>query len=154
MPFEDETKDLNLSQNSGLKNVSTKPSIFDKIPKKPSATDFKNRVHAAEEQRSENQIEGKELAQTFMKMLVDKTLRENKSPFVLEREKEVLGKMVEFSMKINADEMEPEGAGSMAWITLLLNICLGQRDRMNRLEFELVQMKKNLQPLDGNEKKD
>ena len=60
--------------------------------------------------------------------------------------------MVQLGIDINNDPNEQEGMGSMTWITLLLKICLSQKDRINQLEYSVSQMEKKISALDGNKK--
>ncbi len=54
--------------------------------------------------------------------------------------------MTALAVEINNDPHEQEGMGSMGWITLLLNVCLIQRDRLNKLEYEIAKLKQQCDP--------
>jgi hypothetical protein len=154
MPFDEEDNDApsTQSQKVGLKNVSTQKSIFDSMPKKPTQEEFDKKVKTVQEKASAHKSRAAELAVNFSKLLTDKTLPQNKNPFQKELEKEVVTQMVQLGIDINNDPNEQEGMGSMTWITLLLKICLSQKDRINQLEYSVSQMEKKISALDGNKK--
>ena len=145
MPF-DEEDDLDSNRKIGLKKVSSQKSMFDEIPKKPTAEDFQKKVTATQEKSLNYKQRASELAIQFKKICEDKTLVQNKSVFASEIEKEVLSKMVELAIEINNDPNEQEGMGSLSWITLLMKVVLSQRERINVLEYNLSLLEKKLEP--------
>lgn len=147
MPFDEDSSDDSIpAKNSGLKRVSTQKSIFDNLPKKPSPEEFEKRVHETQERMSGYKLSGAVLSKQFHKMLGDKTLKQNKTPFAADAEKELLSKMVQLAIDINNDPIEQEGMGSLSWITLLLKICFFQRDRINQLEYLVELLDKRTSP--------
>jgi len=146
MPFDEDDKEIVLPNKKGIKQVSSQKSIFDNIPRKPTPEEFEKRVNQIQEQSMGYKAKASELAVRFLKILADKTLKENKNIFTTEIEKEVLSKMTALAVEINNDPHEQEGMGSMGWITLLLNVCLIQRDRLNKLEYEIAKLKQQCDP--------
>jgi hypothetical protein len=146
LPFGEE--EVLKTQKVGLKNVSSQKSIFDDMPKKPTQADLEKKVSQMQERESSYKIRAAELALQYNKMISDKTLRQNKNIFDTEVEKELLTKMAQLATEINNDRTEAEGMGSLAWISLLLKISFYQRDRINHLEYSLLQMEKKLAALD------
>jgi hypothetical protein len=147
MPFDEETNQEEptiQSQKVGLKKVSSQKSIFDKMPKKPSTEEFEKQVKKAVENNSTYKSKASELAFAFNKAMNDKTLRQNKNIFSNDMEKELLTKMVQLAIDINNDEVEGMDMGSMSWITLLLKTCFSQRDRINTLEYSILQLEKKI----------
>lgn len=143
MPFdEEEDKPSTKSKQVGLKNVSSQKSIFDSLPKKPTQEDFDKQVKQVQERNNGYKIKAAELALQFNKSMADKTLSENKNMFQQDMEREIMQKMVQLAIEINNDPNEAEGMGSMTWITLLMKTCFAQRDRINKLEYTLVQLEK------------
>ncbi len=141
MPFDEDEKDLDLSNNKSLKKVSSQKSIFDTIQKKPTQDSFEKKVKEVQEQKNAYQNRLSELTEQFIKVLSDKTLKNNKNPFEAEFERELLIKMMQVAIDINADQNEPEGSGSLPWISLLLKVALNQRNKLNELEYALSQLK-------------
>lgn len=147
MPFDEDEDDLPAdNQKSRLKNVSTQQSIFDKIPPKPSQKSFEKQVQSIQEKNNQYKQRAAELAIQFKKSVEDKTLPQNKNMFASEIERELLSKMIELAVEINNDPNEQEGMGSLGWIALLLRTILSQRDKINKLEYNLSTLEKKLEP--------
>lgn len=143
MPFEEDEADLPIAK-VGLKNISSKKSMFDDLPKKPTQKDLDKKVQAIEDKDMSYKQRASELAIKFRKLYEDKTLPMNRGPFAGDLEKEVLSDMISLAIEINNDpEEQNEGMGSLSWITFLFKICLAQRDRLNKLEYSVLQMEKN-----------
>jgi|688.fasta_scaffold881774_2 hypothetical protein len=145
MPFEEDDSPIQ-APKQGLKNVSSKKSIFESLPKKPSPEEFEKRVKDAQESNSGYKKRAAELALNFKKILEDKTLPQNKNIFANEFERELLVKMIQLAIEINNDPNEQEGMGSLGWITLLFKTILSQRDRINNLEYNISVLEKKLEP--------
>lgn len=147
MPFdEEENNDISPSNKKGLKKVSTQKSIFESMPHKPSSEEFEKRVQNIQEQSVSYKAKAADLSSKFVKLLSDKTLKQNKSIFLIEMERDILSQMISLAVEINNDPHEQEGMGSMGWITLLLKICLAQRDRLNQLEYNVSILEKKCDP--------
>lgn len=146
MPFDEEDDDgpSDHSKKIGLKKVSDQKSIFDDKLKKPSKEDFDQRVKKTQERKVGYQHKAADLAVKFRGMMEDKTLVQNRSVFIKDFEREILGEMIQLAMDINADPNEQEGMGSLSWITLLFKTCLSQRDRLNSLEYNLLELSKKI----------
>lgn len=144
MPFDNEPQKPSVhAQKIGLKKqVSSQPSMFDNMPKKPTPQEFEQQVKAVEERGSNYKSRAADLATRFNKALADKTLPVNKNQLQLEVEREILTNMVKLAQEVNADDNEREGEGSLSWIIILLKTCFAQRDRMNVLEYRLSQLEK------------
>lgn len=146
MPFDEEDDDslTEVHKNTRLKTVSSKKSIFDGLPKKPTQEEFNAKVDRIQEREDSYKMRAATLATKFVNFLKDKTLKQNKSVFAKEIEKEVLTEMIALAVDINNDPIEKEGMGSLGWITLLFRISLAQRDRINELEFNLSELNKRI----------
>ena len=149
MPFDEEEQDTEpsaQSQKVGLKNVSSQKSIFADMPKKVSQEDFENKVKKVQEKKSRYKTKTADLAVQFYKTMSDKHLSQNKNAFQKELENELLKNMVRLAQEINSDGEEREGEGSLSWITLLLKTCFNQRDKINELEYSILQLDKKTDP--------
>jgi len=142
MPFDEEDQDQPQTHKIGLKQVSSQPSIFDSIPKKPTQADLDQRVKAMQERDATYKAQVAEFTVQFSKMIKDKTLRQNKNIIQKDMEKELMDEMIKFAFQVNKDPVEQEGAGSVSLILLLLRAILFQRDRINELEYSQVQIQK------------
>ena len=137
LPFDEDSQDAPITPKIGLKKVSSQKSIFDGLSKKPSVADFEKQVHQAQERKTATMLKASELAVEFKKIINDRTLSQNKSPFAKELEKEILTKLVKMAKEVNADPTEPEGEGNLSCVVLLMNVVFSQRDRLNQLEYSL-----------------
>lgn len=153
MPFDEEEESQELAPKTGLKNVSSQKSIFDDRPKRPTQDDLNKKVNQIQERKSLNQTRAAELSAQFSQLLNDKTLKQNKSVFAKEMERELLTKMVQLAIDVNNDQSEQEGMGSLSWIVVLFKACLFQRDKINQLEFNLSQLDKKIDSIALDKKK-
>lgn len=148
MPFEDDEIDESKLKNNGLKQVSSKKSIFDTSKQeKPSFENFEKKVDQIHKKMNDYKTRASELAVSYKKLIMDKTLPQNKNIFIEDSEKEILSKMVNLAVEINNDEDEQEGMGTLGWITLLLKYFLYHRDRLNSLEYAVSQLQKSNEEL-------
>jgi hypothetical protein len=141
MPF-DEEDPKEFVPKLGLKQVNGPKSMFDGKPRKPTQQQFQQQVQEVQEKQSGYKKRASELFIQFNRMMVDKTLPENRNIFNIESEKEVLQNMLQLAEEINNDPNEKEGMGSLTWITLLFKTCLSQRDRLNELEYSITVLQK------------
>ena len=146
-PFSDDGEQPSVqSQKIGLKNVSTQKSIFDTTPKKPTQEELEQRVKSVQSRVATNKSRGYDLAKQFFKIMADKTLLENKNMLQQEIEKDILKQLMQFAIDANVDPAETEGSGSLSLITILLNLSLKQRDKINFLEYKLSILEKKSDP--------
>jgi pantoate kinase len=143
MPFDEEDEQQSVQKNT-LKKVSSQKSIFENLPKKPTSDNFDEKVKQINEQNSLYKQRAAEYSIQFKKSISDKTLLQNKNVFAIEIEQEIIANMIKLAAEINEDPNEQEGMGSLMWVALLLRTFFHQRDRINELEYTIVQMKKNL----------
>ncbi|MCZ2224478.1 MAG: hypothetical protein LC122_12715 [Chitinophagales bacterium] len=113
------------------------------IKSKPKLKSFEDKVKDAEETKNLYKKEASLLSLKYKKMLEDKTLVQNKNQLNLEIESDVLRQLVDLGTRINNDQNEQEGMGSMTLIILLLKCNLLLRDKINDLEYKLSLIQKN-----------
>ena len=120
MPFEDDEEDLIplTNKKTGVKNVSSKKSIFEDQPKKPTQQDLDNKARNIENRSLDYKQRASDLAIKFKKLCEDKTLPSNRGVFANEMERDVLSNMIQLAIEINNDPDEEDGMGSLSWITL------------------------------------
>jgi len=143
-PFGEDDEDDEIRHKSGIKNISSGPSMFDNVPRKPNQKDFDEQVKEVTNRKSGHKEKAADLASKFKKMMLDKTLEQNKSIFAKEVEREVLSNMIGLAVEINNDPEEQEGMGSLIWITLLFSACLAQRDKINNCEYLISKLEKKI----------
>ncbi len=147
MPLDSEEEDIPLKK-VGLKQISSKKSIFDSdASKKNSKENFEQKVDEIHKKSNDYKAKAADLALAYKKLVLDKTLPQNRNVFLEELEKDTLTKMVSLAVEINNDENEQEGMGTMGWVTLLLKYFLFHRDRINTLEYSILQLQKNNEEL-------
>ena len=146
-PFSNDNEQPSIqSQKIGLKKVSTQKSIFDSMPKKPTQDDLDQRVRNVETRVASNKSKGYDLAVQFFKTMADKTLPENKNMLQKEMEQDLLKRLMQFAIAANTDIAEKEGSGSLSLITILMNLALKQRDKINLLEYKVSILEKKSEP--------
>lgn len=153
MPFDEEDDEILPPLNSGLKQVSSQKSIFENLPKRPTKESLDEKVRQGAERAGLYQQKGLECSKNFLKLLKDKTLPVNKSIISKQLEKEVLSDMMQLAIDINNDPFEKEGMGSLGWIALLLKVSLYQRDKINTLEYTILELEKKAKSSSPDDKK-
>lgn len=134
MPFDEEDNDkAPIVNKKGLKRVSSQKSIFEDMPKKPTQEEFETKVKKSQERALGYKQKAAEYCAQFKKVMSDKTLPQNRNVFITEMETELLSNMIKLAETVNIDPNEKEGMGSLMWIVLLFQICLSQRDKINKL---------------------
>lgn len=143
MPF-DEEEEQAVTERVKLKQVSSQKSIFDNQEKKPSKEDLEAKANVVENRINSNKVKGSQLATKFKKIMTERTLLENKSVFEKDAEKELLTDLISFANELNNDPNESEGIGSLALISIILKNLIDTRDRINKLEYNLLFVEKSL----------
>jgi hypothetical protein len=130
----------NLKENLAKKSRFAKD---DDAPKK-TAVDFDKEV--VNHQKNENDIRQRvmELSNKFKSALKDKTLEENKGPIKKDYESEIINQLCDVGLRMNNDQNQPEGLGSIGLSNLLFRAILIQRDMINEQSFQISQMKRVL----------
>lgn len=132
-----------MSDSNNVKGVKLNPRKSRFAQESSAKDDFEKMVNEAVEKKEGYQQMAFDLGKEFLGLMKDKTLPENKGPIAANLEKEVLNKLINFSIMVNTDQNEPEGMGSIGLVTLLLKTSLVFRDNYNRLEYnyELINKK-------------
>jgi hypothetical protein len=128
----------------GLKKVSGQKSMFEGKPRPSTPQEFQQQVQQVEDRKTGYKQQAADLFVQFTKLISDKTLPQNRNALSRDAEREMLQEMVQLAIDINNDPNEPEGMGSLTWITCLFKVCLAQKDRINELEFRVVEFQKKL----------
>ena len=139
-PFEEEQPE----EEEESRRIDKGVKLENKRPSKRDQSGFEEKADeymAAVQKRNHEMLT---LAKEIVKISKDKTLSQNKTTMVRDLENSTLSKIVKIAVEINQDESEAEGMGSIALINLLFKVVLIQRERINDLDYELSQLKKNL----------
>lgn len=138
MPFDDDySENLDKVKQIGLNN--------DKSMFKPKENNFENKVKELEAGRQKYTQDISKASINFKKILEDKTLKQNKGPLAEKIEADVVKDLTDLARKINSDETQEEGIGSMLLSSLLLKIAILERDRANLLEFRIKELEKKIE---------
>jgi hypothetical protein len=93
-----------------------------------------------------------EITQRFMAMAQSKVLKRNKTNVNVSIESQIVKEVISLGMELdnNLDPRDPNvqfGVGSISLMTMLLNILLNQRDKINDLEYDYKVLKQELTDL-------
>lgn len=139
MPLEeDEQEEVPTKSPLKVKNQTPTPSP---AAQRAAFEQTATAVHARSEERKK---EIYELSKSFIGMMKDKTLADNKGPIAQNIERDVIKQLIEVGTALNNDEDQDEGAGSIGLVTLLMRALLAQRNRINELEFKLDKFEKTI----------
>lgn len=134
---DDELKKL---QTKKVKLDASK-SMFAKKAKTQES--FQQRAVETSDKLQNHLAEAFDLGKQYRDLLEDKTIPENKKFLDESREKEIIGQLISYAIKVNIDEDEHEGMGSVALLTLMMKCVLKMRDRYNDIEYKYHMLEKN-----------
>lgn len=84
----------------------------------------------------------------YLKMTQDKTLSRNRGSIANDVEREVRQQVIQLALDMNNDENEENnGMGSVAVLSAVTKIVFMYRDRLNDLEYEIQQLKREVSKL-------
>lgn len=87
-----------------------------------------------------------QIIQRYMKMSEDKVLPHNKGGIANDVEREIRQDIIQLALDMNNDELEEDnGKGSIVVLSAVTKILMQYRDRINQLEFEVLQLKRSQQ---------
>jgi len=89
-----------------------------------------------------------DIVSRYLKMIEDKTLNRNRGSIANDVEREIRQHIIQLALDMNNDENEEDnGKGSVVVLSVVTKILLMYRDRLNDLEFEVQQLKRELNKL-------
>ncbi len=109
---------------------------------------FENQIERSQQQVSQESEEARELGMKMIKILGDKTLKENKGQIARNLEQSVISSLQELATRINNKSESSEG--SVMLFTIAISGCMRMRDRMNELEYKISQVQKMNEPEETN----
>jgi hypothetical protein len=130
-------------EKSQTKKVLLDPKKSRFAKKAKTKEEFEQRASKTSERMQGNLAEAFELGKEYRDLLADKTISENKTFLTESREKEIVGKLINYAVKVNTDVDEYESMGSVALLTLLLKCVIKMRDRYNDIEYKYHMLEKN-----------
>ena len=79
----------------------------------------------------------------YLKMTEDKTLNRNRGSIANDVEREIRQQVLQLAIDMNNDETEEDnGKGAVIVLSMVTKVLLMYRDRLNDLEFEVQQLKR------------
>lgn len=90
-------------------------------------------------------------ANAYVSLMKIKTTSENRTEVQREKESKIVNDLLELAVKANEDPTQPIGSGALGLESLLLRICLMQRDQINDLSYNCFKMKEILESLVSDE---
>ena len=143
--FQDTGKEVVATRGVKLKNKAAEQAAEDKRQREEYKRKFDERADQTVQHHSQQGNRAIETISRFMKMTEDKTLVRNKGGIANDVEREIRQDLIQLALDMNNDETEEDnGKGSVVVLSVVTKILLMQRDRINELEYELQQMKKDI----------
>ena len=134
-------------RGGGLKVDNTNSSVASPPPSTQAA--FEARAEKAMEKMDEFKIRTLELATKYKALFDSKVLAPNKTSIIKDAEREVITNLIKLALEMEADDLQPIGQGSTSLCSLVMNIMLLMRDRMNELEFRIERLEKAAKQADS-----
>jgi len=154
MGFSDINKEVVATRGVKIKSKTQQRQESDKAAKEEYRKKFEANAEKTIAYHSERSDTIVEAISSFMKMSQDKTLNINKGTIAEDVEREVRTQLLELSLELNNDENEEDnGKGSIVILSAVLKIILMYRDRINELEYELAQLKREQQKVNASSAK-
>ena len=124
-----------------IKNQDT-PQMQEKKLKEQYKQKLDQNVEKVLEAESQNKKEGSILLNRFWGVCNDKTVSKNKTEIQKSVEKELIANLTDFAFKLNNDPtQQDDGMGSVVVLMVLIKAFWNQKDRINDLEYEMLQLK-------------
>lgn len=107
--------------------------------------EFKMKATALMDSRQSQKDRGMALMSQFITSMKEKVLPANRGVLAQDFEKKLRSELVQLVIEINNDVAEPkDGLGSATMFAAILRVVMLQRDRINELEYRLLQLERKL----------
>ena len=127
-------KETKLDQNKSRFANSSYKSLKD---------DFEKKVKDVSDSKNERNKKAFELGSSFIKILDDKTLKENKGPQQTNKELQICNELFQLATELNNDPNESEAAGAAMLDVLFFRALISIRNRLNEIEYQLSKQNKS-----------
>jgi hypothetical protein len=143
--FQDVDKEVVATRGVKLKNKSAERKEKEKVEREEYKQKFDERAEKTIQHYNEQNSRAIEIISRFIKMSEDKTLAQNKGGIADDVEREIRQDLIQLALDLNNDENEEDnGKGSVIALSAMTKILLVYRDRLNELEYQLLQLKREL----------
>jgi hypothetical protein len=130
--------------------LNNKNSMTTQLPKPIDQSAGQKQAEEVNARLNDYAAQGGQLALSFKKVVLDKTLPINKSILAKDAERGLITSLIDLGTAINNDNREQEGQGAMGTIALVLGMLLIQRDKINELGYVVETLEKQVHSL-GNQ---
>ncbi len=143
--FQDVDKEVVATRGVKLKNKNAERKEKEKIEREEYKRKFDEKAEKTIQHYNEQNNRAINIISRFIKMAEDKTLAQNKGGIADDVEREIRQDLIQLALDLNNDENEEDnGKGSVVALSAVTKIILLYRDRLNELEYELLQLKREL----------
>ena len=143
--FQDVNKEVVATRGVKLKNRSAEKREQEKREREEYQKKFEDSAEKTVQYHQEKGNHAIEVVSKFIKMANDKTLPVSKGSIAEGVEREIRQVLLQLAQDMNNDENEEDnGKGSVIVLSVMLKIILLYRDRINQLEYEIQQIKRDL----------
>lgn len=136
-------EDVVATRGVKIKSKSAQYAEVEKTEREEYKRRFEERAEETIVHRNEQEGQIIETITRFLKVSDDKTLTSNRGHIAVDVEREIRQDLLEVAQEMNNDEtVLDNGKGSIVAISVLTKVLMSYRDRLNQLEYELHQIKR------------
>lgn len=148
MGFSEVDKEVVPTRGVKLKNKAAEKLEQERVQKEEYKKRFEEQADKTIQHYREKDTKAIDTISRFIKMAGEKTLASNKGGIAIDVEREIRQELIQLAIDLNNDENEEDnGKGSVVVLSAIIKVMLMYRDRINQLEFDIHQLKR-----DGNKK--
>jgi hypothetical protein len=145
MGFQDVDKEVTATRGVKIKSKASEQAEEEKRAREEYLRSFDERAEQTVKHHNEQGGRAMEAITRFLKMSEDKTLAQNRGTIANDVEREVRQELLQLALDMNNDETEDDnGKGSVVVLSVVTKILMLYRDRMNEMEYEMHQLKREL----------
>lgn len=150
MGFQNVDKEVVATRGVKLRNKAAEKAAQEKKEREEYMRKFDQRAEQTVQYHTQTGNTTIEIIQSYMRLAEDKTLPSNRGTIGNDVEREIRQKVIQLALDLNNDEnIDDYGHGSIVLLSAVTKILLIYRDRINVLEYELEQLKRELQVRNG-----
>jgi hypothetical protein len=148
MGFIPTNKEIVATRGVKLKTKAAVQKEQDEQERKDYEVRFEENAEKTIKYHDEKSKKAVDIVSRYLKVTEDKTLNRNRGSIANDVEREIRQQIIQLALDMNNDENEPDnGKGSVIVLSVVTKILLTYRDRLNDLEFEVQQLKRELNKL-------
>jgi|SRR5690606_27266239 len=145
MGFQNVDKEVVATRGVKLKNKAAEQAAQEKKEREEYMRRFEQRAEQTVKYHVDTGNSTLDTISNYMRMSEDKTLPHNRGSIGDDVEREIRQKIIQLALDLNNDENEEDnGKGSVILLSAVTKVLLIYRDRINVLEYELEQLKREL----------